>query len=159
MTENIDSLEIIKDITENHFGYLKQELPVLKGLLNKLLKVHYDDCKEELINVYRAYGKVENRLEIGMIIKQIDLFPSLWDYNKKEGEKLLSHIKSLILEINEDNMLILKALQTLKQDTNNYTMPESGCATYESTYKRLEELHKKVKESIEKEEKIYKEII
>lgn len=159
MTENIDTLEIIKDIVENHFGYLKEELPVLKSLLNKLLKVHYDDSKEELVNVYRAYGKLENELEIGMIIKQIDLFPSLWDYNKKEEEKLLSHIKSLILEINEDNMLVIKALQILEQETNNYTMPESGCSTYESTYKRMKELHKRVKESIEKEETIYKMFI
>ena len=94
-----------------------------------------------------------------MIIKQIDIFPSLWDYNKKEEEKLLSHIKSLILEINEDNMLVIKALQILEQETNNYTMPESGCSTYESTYKRMKELHKRVKESIEKEETIYKMFI
>lgn len=159
MNKNIDSLEIIKDIVEDHFAYLKQELPVLKGLANKLLKVHYDDCKDELVNVHRAYGKVENELELGMVKKQIDLFPNLWDYIKKDKKELLSHIKSLILEINEDNMLLMQALKKLEMETNNYTMPESGCQTYESTYKRMEELHKRVKESIEKEEKIYKNFI
>ncbi|MDY0235686.1 MAG: hypothetical protein RBR71_06635 [Gudongella sp.] len=159
MTKNIDLLESIKDIVENHFGYLKQELPVLKSLLNKLLKVHYDDCKEELVNVYRAYGKVENKLEVGMIIKQIDLFPNIWDYIKKDEPELLKHIRTVILEINEDNMLLLKALKSLRIETNDYTMPESGCQTYESTYKRLKELHKRVEESIEKEEMMYKEFM
>ena len=159
MTEDIDTLEIIKDIVGNHFAYLKQELPVLKSLINKLLKVHYDDCKEELVKVYRAYGKIENKLEVGMIIKQIDLFPNLLDFIKKDDKELLSHIKSLILEINEDNMLVLNALENLQIATNNYTMPESGCPTYESTYNRLSELHKRVKESIEKEESIYEQFI
>ena len=84
MSKNIDALEIVKDIVENHFAYLKEELPLLKGLVNKLLKVHYDDCKEELVNVHRAFGRVENELELGFVKKQIDLFPSLWDYIKKD---------------------------------------------------------------------------
>lgn len=159
MTKNIDSLETIKDIVENHFDYLKQEIPVLKSLANKLLRVHYDDSKEELVMVHRAYGKVENELELGMVKKQIDLFPNLWDYIKKDEKELLPHIKSLILEINEDNMLVLKALENLKMATNNYTMPEKGCQTYESTYKRMKDLHKRVKESLESEETIYKEFI
>lgn len=159
MAKNIDSLEIIKDITENDFSYLKQELPVLKNLANKLLKVHYGDAKDELVNVHRAYGKLENELELGMVKKRIDLFPNLWDYIKKGEADHLPHIKSLILEINEDNKLIMEALEKLKMVTNNYTMPESGCTTYESTYKRMNELHKRIVENIEKEEKIYKNFI
>lgn len=159
MSKNIDALEIVKDIVENHFAYLKEELPLLKGLVNKLLKVHYDDCKEELVNVHRAFGRVENELELGFVKKQIDLFPSLWDYIKKDEKDLLSHIKSLILEINEDNMLVLNALEKLEMATNNYTMPASGCQTYESTYKRLSDLDTRVRESIKKEESIYKDFI
>lgn len=159
MTKNINDLELIKDIVESHFAYLKEELPILKGLVNKLLRVHYDDCKEELVNVHRAFGRVENELELGFVKKQIDLFPSLWDYIKKDEEDLLSHIKSLILEINGDNMLVLNALEKLKLASNNYTMPESGCQTYESTYKRLSDLHKRVEESIKREESIYNKFI
>jgi regulator of cell morphogenesis and NO signaling len=159
MTKNIELEEIIKEIVEEHFGYLKQELPVLKSLANKLLKVHYEDCKEELVNVHRAYGKVENELELGIVKKQINLFPNLWDYIKKDEGELLEVIKASIVEIKKDNDLAIKALEELKIATNNYTMPESGCQTYESTYKRMSELHKRVADSIEKEEILYKNFI
>ncbi|MDX9917733.1 MAG: hemerythrin domain-containing protein [Gudongella sp.] len=147
--------EIIKDISDNYLGYLKQELPVIKALANKILRVHYDDCHEELIKVHRAYGKVENELELAMVKKQMVVLPLIWEYNKKKDEELLKELKLAIEDIEKDNEVIIEAFKDLRAATNNYTMPSSGCPTYDNTYKKMEKLEEETLAYMELERKLY----
>jgi iron-sulfur cluster repair protein YtfE (RIC family) len=38
-------------------------------------------------------------------------------------------------------------------------MPESGCPTYDTTYRKMEKLHQEVEKYIEIERKMYKELL
>lgn len=154
----MDIKETIKDIADNHHGFIKQEVPIIKSLAYKILKVHYEDCKDELIAVHRQYGRVQNELELALVKKQMVLFPMVWDYEKKPSEDLLYEIKESIEEVEKDNDILLNELKELKKVTNNYTMPESGCPTYDSTYKKMEKLHTEVEKYIGIEREMYKNI-
>lgn len=148
--------EIIKDIAENHHGYLKQEMSIIKGLAYKILKVHFDDCKDELINVHRAYGKVENEIELSLVKKQMVVLPLIWDYEKKPSDELKEEIIQAIDDVENDNELLLASLEDLRKATNNYTMPPSGCPTYDTTYRKMETLHNEILKYMEKERELYK---
>mgnify|MGYP004706816367 CR=1 FL=1 len=150
--------DVIKDIAENHHGYLKQELPVIKAMANKILRVHYDDCHEELIRVYRAFGRIENELELQLVKKQLVMLPLIWEYNKKKDGAMLSGIKASVEDIEKDNELLLEALGELRSATNGYKMPQSGCQTYDSTYRKMEKLEDEVKAYLDLERKLYSEI-
>jgi regulator of cell morphogenesis and NO signaling len=150
--------DVIKDIAENHHGYLKQELPVIKAMANKILRVHYDDCHEELIKVHRAFGRVENELELQLVKKQLTVLPLIWEYNKKNDVGLLTEIKASVDDVEKDNELLLEALGDLRSATNGYKMPPSGCQTYDSTYKKMEKLEDEVKAYLDLERKLYTEI-
>lgn len=151
--------EVIKDIAENHHGYLKQEMPVIKALANKILKVHYEDCHEELIKVHRAYGRVENELELQLVKKQLIVLPLIWEYNKKGDRALLDEIRPAVEDVEKDNEILLEAFKELRKATNNYTMPPGGCQTYDTTYRKMEKLEEESKAYLELERKMYKEIL
>ena len=148
----MDIKETIKDIADNHHGFLKQELPVIKSLAYKILKVHYEDCKEELIQVHRQYGRVQNELELALVKKQMVLLPMIWDYQKKPSEDLLEEIRMTVQEVEGDNGILLEELEGLKEKTNSYT-------TYDNTYKRMEKLHHEVENYIKIEREMYRELL
>lgn len=155
----MDIKEAIKDIADNHHGFLKEELPVIKSLAYKILKVHYHDCKEELVQVHRQYGRVQNELELALVRKQMVLLPMIWDYQKKPSEELLEEIRRTVDEVQMDNDILLGELEGLKEKTNTYTMPESGCPTYDTTYRKMERLHQEVEKYIRIEGEMYKELL
>jgi regulator of cell morphogenesis and NO signaling len=157
--EYMDIKETIKDIADNHHGFLKQELPVIKSLAYKILKVHYEDCKDELIQVHRQYGRVQNELELALVKKQMVLLPMIWDYQKEPSKELLEAIRETVREVEGDNQILLKELEGLKDKTNTYTMPESGCPTYDTTYKKMEKLHREVEKYIKIEREMYKVLL
>jgi regulator of cell morphogenesis and NO signaling len=157
--DRVNINEVIKDIAENHHGYLKQEMPVIKEMANKILKVHYKDCHEELIKVHRAYGKVENELELQLVKKQLVVLPLIWEYNKNGDRALLDEIRLAVEDVEKDNDILLEAFDELRSATNNYTMPPSGCQTYNTTYRKMEKLEEESKAYLELERKMYKEIL
>jgi regulator of cell morphogenesis and NO signaling len=155
----MDIKETIKDIADNHHGFLKQEIPVIKSLAYKILKVHYEDCKDELIQVHRQYGRVQNELELALVKKQMVLLPMIWDYQKKPSSELMDEIRRTVDEVEGDNEILMRELEGLKEKTNTYTMPESGCPTYDTTYRKMEKLHQEVEKYIEIEREMYKELL
>lgn len=155
----MDIKETINKIADDHHGFLKQEIPVIKNLAYKILRVHYHDCKEELIAVHRQYGRVYNEIELGFVKKQMVVFPTIWDYEKNPSDKLLNEIKDAVEEVEKDNALLLKELESLREVTNNYTMPESGCGTYDTTYKKMEKIHSEIEKHLKLEENMYREIL
>jgi iron-sulfur cluster repair protein YtfE (RIC family) len=62
-------------------------------------------------------------------------------------------------EVEGDNEILMRELEGLKEKTNTYTMPESGCPTYDTTYRKMEKLHQEVEKYIEIEREMYKELL
>ena len=154
----MDIKETIKKIAEDHQGYLKEELPVIKGLAYKILKVHYHDNKDELVAAHRQFGRIQNELELALVKKPMVLFPLIWDYARKPTGELLQEIRQVVEEVEIDNMLLLREFDGLRNVTNNYTMPEGGCPTYDTTYRKMEALEAETRKYIEIERKIYGEL-
>ena len=60
----------------------------------------------------------------------------------KEVEKIYDRLISMILDKNENVIDIDKEFYSLRKITNNYTIPEDVCESYERVYYLLEELDK-----------------
>lgn len=148
--------DIIKTIQREHHKYLKETLPEIHDLVYKILRVHYADSGKTLESVHKLFGRLLVELELIMIRRQLVLYPAIYDY-KTEGKKEMAEIlekevSSITLEYN----IIVDVLEKLRIVTDDYTLPEDSCATFETTYKKLEELEKQVLNAIEAERSMYR---
>lgn len=148
-------LEIIKTIEKEHHKYLKEELPVIHDLIYTILKVHYSDSGKELQQVHKLFGVLKAELELIMVKRQICLYPAARDYNRENSDEFEKSLNEEAKDISIEYKIVKTVIEEMREVTNNYTMPPSGCPTFETTYRKLEELEENVLKSIETERSLY----
>lgn len=146
--------EIIKFIKDNYHSFFEKELPITEGLVHKILRVHYSDCGEVLSGVHKLFGKLKNELELVFVKKQVSLFPDILDYQMETSKELLEEITTEIVSLEKEYDVIVQVLRELRRVTDDYTVPPSGCPTFELTYKKLQELELNILKNIHLEKDI-----
>lgn len=140
--------EIIKYIKDKHHSYWKEELTQIEVLVYKILKVHYSDNGEELAEVHKLFGKLKNRLELILVIKQVSLYPSILEHQREHSAESFDIMNKNIINIEKEYKDIIETLNSLETVTNGYKMPEPGCQTFDKTYRKLKELNDDILENI-----------
>ena len=146
--------EIIKYIKDKHHSYWKEELTQIEVLVYKILKVHYSDNGEELTEVHKLFGRLKNRLELILVIKQVSLYPSILEHQREDSAESFDIMNKNIINIETEYKDIIETLNSLERVTNGYKMPEPGCQTFDKTYKKLKELNDDILENIRLEKDI-----
>lgn len=146
--------EIIKHITREHHSYLKEELPEIESRVYKILRVHYGDAGEVLTEVHRLFGRLNNILELLFVKKQMSTFPNIIDYERKPSSELLEAVLKDIEGMEKNYDEIIQILSELRKVTDDYTVPPSGCPTFDTTYEKLEGLEGSILENIKLEKDI-----
>lgn len=140
--------EMIKYIQEDHHAFLQKELPETQALIYKILRVHYSDCGEMLTQVHKLFGRLNNILELLFVKKRMAIFPDILDYEKKPSEELLKTILKEIREMEKEYDDIVEVLRELRKVTDDYTVPPSGCPTFDNTYEKLGALESNILKNI-----------
>lgn len=148
---NAKNSEIIKHIMEDHHKYLQEELPAIEERVYKILRVHYGDAGEVLTQVHKLFGRINNILELLFVKKRMAIFPDIVDYEKDPCPELLEAILKEIKEMEGEYDDIEESLKELRRVTDDYTVPPSGCPTFDTTYEMLEDLEKSLLENIQLE--------
>lgn len=146
--------DIIKYIKEEHLSHWKEELPEIKALVYKILKVHYSDNGEELTEVHKLFGKLENSLQLILVMKQVSLYPSISEYQRGNSDESFDLMKKNMEKMEKEYDDVAETLKELEKVTNNYKMPEPGCQTFDKTYRKLKELDVNIQENINIEKDI-----
>lgn len=147
--------EVINNIQKEHHKYLKEELPVLHDLVYKILRVHYPDNGKLLEQVHKLFGNLSTELELIMVKRQIALYPAIYDYNKDKSGDNKNILEDEVKKIKLEYDIVEDTLKEMRSITDGYTMPPSGCSTFETTYRKLEQLEKDVLQSIKDESQVY----
>lgn len=136
--------DLVEHILATHHAYVKQELPRLHQLLNKVVSVH-GKTHSELGEIQQAFQGMSAELTSHMMKEEHILFPHIVDLENavRTGRpqprppfgSLSNPVHMMELE-HESAGAALKAISTL---SSNYTAPEDACFSYKTLYTALQE--------------------
>lgn len=139
------SLDFLADyIVNTHHLYVKKNLPDIKAYAEKVTKVH-GNHHTELVRIRQLVEDINTELLAHMVKEERILFPYI-----KELELAKNNRKSLnaahfgtvqnpisMMEMEHEN--VGQNLETIRELSNNYSLPEDACASYSMLYRMLDE--------------------
>ena len=147
--------DLIEHIETVHHVYLRNELPRLSKLVDKVRDVH-GERHPELLEIKEVYDALRNELEPHMRKEETVLFPlirQLW-YVYAEGQSYPGGIQNPIRAMQAEHEEAGRALRSLRQLSRDYTPPEDACNTYRALMDGLEQLELDLHQHIHEENNI-----
>jgi regulator of cell morphogenesis and NO signaling len=123
-------------IVATHHVYLKEELPLLDALAEKVLSVH-GHRHPELHEVRRLVGALRADLEPHLLKEERVLFPAIHAIAGGRRDFPFGSVENPIRMMHVEHERAGELLVELRQATGEYTAPDDGCASYRSLYERL----------------------
>lgn len=139
--------ELIDQILEENEVYLWTELSKISKLTTTILRVH-GQSHPELNKVFKFFHIIKMESELHLIREETILYPAVEEYLESESREDLYKAIDLIGDLESEHSSILDLLEKLKDLTNNYTIPDDGCPTYETTYNKLYDLDADLRQHI-----------
>lgn len=153
--ENLDKLslnDLISHIIKKHHDYLREELPRLNGLVNKVATRH-GSLHPELVELRDTFEKFKVEVLNHIEKEETIVFPAIARFaadKKNPNNGLENHLSVLDLEHIEAGA----ALEKMNRLTNGYTPPAGACTTYHVMLSSLSTLEKDMHEHVHKENHI-----
>ena len=133
--------ELVSNILVNHHLHMKDVLPELTQMMKKVLKAH-NLRHPELHEVSKTLQALRDDLEPHMLREEAILFPMIQklelEIEDLASEKISKRIQDTIQVMTEQHEDLGNNLQTMRDLTNGYSVPNDACNTYIYLYKELE---------------------
>jgi regulator of cell morphogenesis and NO signaling len=143
-----DIEKIVDHIVESHHEYLREELPRLKGLSEKVANAH-GDSHPELFDIRDVVEELVSELKSHIDKEESDVFPVIVDGNAEDSELLAA-----LSELKSEHRQTSKAISELKDLTNGFEPPEGACNSYRAFYQGLRELDRDIKLHVHEENNV-----
>jgi regulator of cell morphogenesis and NO signaling len=133
--------DLVAHLMETHHRYLWDELPRLHALLDKVVDVH-GDRHPDLHDVARCFKAIRADIEPHLVKEERVLFPAIGQLASSPttptfGFGTIGNPISVMLRDHDELGALLVELRT---STNDYTVPDDGCASYRALFEGLEQL-------------------
>lgn len=131
-------------IVNTHHSYVKRTLPEIVGYAIKVASVHGDN-HPELSVISDLVAEVRDELNAHMMKEERILFPYVKELASANSGKPISQaatfgtVRKPINMMEMEHELVGKNMDEIRVLSNNYAVPEDGCASYKLLYKMLEE--------------------
>lgn len=137
--------EVIGHILERYHARLRQELPRLAAMMEKVHRV-YGARHPELAEVHSTFQRLRSEMEMHTMKEERILFPLIESLAAAEARGEISEqvqhgsiqAPIQVMELEHDDAA--EALSTLRSLTRDFTPPEDACNTYRGLYHALVEL-------------------
>jgi len=135
---------LIDYIVNTHHDYVRENVPFISEIANKVAKVH-GAHHHELIEVANIFKVVSKDLILHMMKEEKVLFPFIKELvvTKQNGGRPpfipFDTIDNAIQIMEMEHELAGGDMAAIRTITNNYTLPEDACTSYTILYKKLEE--------------------
>ncbi len=136
-------------IDQKHHTYMHKALPFIGRLSETVLKAHGRN-HPELFKIHTLFGTLRAELEQHLIKEEISLFP-LYGQPEADSSTIMA---SVIRELRTEHEAAGALLKTLRALTNDYTVPEGGCTTWQELYDAMTEMEGDLFEHIHLENNI-----
>lgn len=132
--------DLIQHIVATHHDYLREELPRLELLLEKVLRAH-GERHPEMVRVAELYRGLVADLTPHMMKEEQILFPFITQMEQgQSGSSCFGTVQSPIRVMEMEHEAVGVLLTELRDLTGAYTTPADGCATFRALYDGLEVL-------------------
>jgi regulator of cell morphogenesis and NO signaling len=141
---------LIDYIVQNHHAYIKETVPKLKELLDKICDVHGED-HIELAEIREDFTDLSQELLAHLEKEEKILFPAIKSMFQTNS---LSDLKNPIGMMEHEHQVAGDLIKSIRQLTHNYTIPRDACPTFSITYKKLEEFDQDLMQHIHLENNV-----
>ncbi|WP_291272330.1 iron-sulfur cluster repair di-iron protein [Geothrix sp.] len=134
--------DLIQHIVVTHHDYLREEMPRLEMLLEKVLRAH-GERHPELERVGQLYRALVADLMPHMMKEEQILFPFIRQMEQGQtGSSCFGSVQSPIRVMEMEHEAVGALLTELRDLTGAYTTPADGCATFRALYDGLETMER-----------------
>ncbi|MEW6638770.1 MAG: iron-sulfur cluster repair di-iron protein [Actinomycetota bacterium] len=135
--------ELVDHIVEDHHAYLREELPRLAFLVEKVAGVH-GDAHPELLEVREVFAGLRAELESHTVKEERVLFPACKELEgaEKMPEFGFGSVRNPISVMFEEHIEAGEGLKRIRSLTRDYVVPEGACNSYRAMLYGLAELER-----------------
>lgn len=147
--------ELADHVEATHHAYLKEELPRLDFMTEKVARVH-GDKEPRLKTVRQAFLALKNELEPHMIKEEKILFPIIRQLEAPDHQHDFhcGSVANPICQMEHEHDLAGDQLAILRAATDGFIPPEWACNTYRAMLDSLEKLEADMHQHIHKENNV-----
>jgi len=155
---DVDSMglaELADHIEATHHAYLRDELPRLEFMTEKVSRVH-GDKDERLFTMRQAFVALKAELEPHMMKEEKTLFPIIrqLEASTERQEFHCGSVANPIRQMEHEHEQSGDALAILNESTDAYTPPDWACNTYRAMLDSLKNLEADMHQHIHKENNV-----
>lgn len=131
-------------IINTHHAYVKENLPFIQGLADKVARVH-GDKHPETIKIAAVFAEIAQDFGMHLMKEENILFPYIKQLAQAQRENRKISAPAFGTVNNPTRMMEMEHEQAgedmaqIRELTDNYVLPPGACATYNVLYKKLEE--------------------
>jgi regulator of cell morphogenesis and NO signaling len=151
---NTSLTKLANHIEETHHIYLKQELPRLAALAEKVARVHGERAPQ-MVELSSVYQQMRAELEPHMMKEEVILFPFLRSMDAGNlKHACFGSVKNPINQMEFEHAEAGAALQKMRELTDDYTPPDDACNSWRALLDGLQGLDSDLRLHIHKESSI-----
>jgi regulator of cell morphogenesis and NO signaling len=131
--------QVVENIESSHHAYLREALPVIGKLIDKVVRVH-GSTDSRLSDVHALFEKLSADLENHMLHEEESLFQMVRDM-EDDGvvtpTRCGQAVGGPIVCMENEHDIARRELSHLGQLTDNFAVPENACATHREMLTQL----------------------
>lgn len=152
--ENWEPSLLIDYIVHHHHTYVRDSIPQLQALLNKVCQVHGDE-HPELEGIREEFNELADELIHHLPKEENILFPAIKAMvDKSAGRPMLHSVHAPVAVMEDEHETAGRLIKSIRATSNNYTPPANACLSYQLTYKLLQEFESDLMQHIHLENNI-----
>ncbi len=144
---------LIDHILEAHHARLREELPRLGAMAQKVAKVH-GEHHPEMVEVAGVFEQLDGELMQHMFKEERILFPAIRALETGSGERFPGSITGPMGVMEHEHDVAGQLLERMSSLTGTYTPPADACNTFRALLSGLRELEVDLHEHIHEENNV-----
>jgi len=147
--------EIADNVVEEHHDYLREELPELESMVEKVARVHGEN-HPELHEITDEFDALADEMQEHIEDEEENLFPVIEriengdELTNEEAETVHDHLDGYVKEHDET----AERLERIRQLSDGYEVPDDACMSYRVMLSRLEDLEHDTHMHVHKENNV-----
>ncbi|ABG04154.1 protein of unknown function DUF542, ScdA-like protein [Rubrobacter xylanophilus DSM 9941] len=142
--------EMVDHIVRVHHDYLREELPRLGAMVEKVARVH-GGSHPELYELCEVFAELRGELEEHTEKEERVLFPACIELASGRRPAALGYVRALVSSLVSEHVESGEGLRSIREITRGYRVPEDACNTYRAMLDGLAELERDTHEHVFKE--------
>lgn len=142
---------LIDHIVSRYHGALREDLPRLGRMADKVAEVH-GDRHPELRDLARVYRELRSELEPHLVTEEERVFPSI--RRLAESGSAAGDLSGALHALEEEHERVGAALASLRSLSRGFVVPHDGCTTYQALYEGLVRFEREMHEHVHLENNV-----